>query len=212
MHITLFGSTGRIGGALLDEALDRGHQVTTVVRSGTRAPRSHPRIMVRQGDVLDPASVAAVARGRDVVVSAVGPAAGGGPSVLVDGARSLLDGVRRARAPRLLVIGGASLEVAVGARRPDAAGGSPERWEVAEAHRDAFAIYRSADPEVDWTYVSPATLIEHGERTGRYRVAGDGTLADEHGRSRISIEDFAVAVIDEVETPQHTRQRVRFAY
>lgn len=179
MHITLFGSTGRIGRALLDEALERGHEITAVVDNGTPAPRTHPRIMVRQGDVLDAASVTAVARGRDVVVSAVD----GG-----DGARSLLDGVRRAKGPRLLVIDGASTQ------------------------KDSLTFYREADPEVDWTFVVPAAVVEPGERTGRYRVSCNGALVDAGGASRISLEDLAAAIIDEAENSQHSRQRITFAY
>jgi uncharacterized protein len=184
MHITLFGSTERIGRALLDEALERGHEVTAVVDTGTPAPRTHPRIMVRRGDVRRPASVTAVARGRDVVVSAVEPGASG------HGARSLVDGVRRAKGPRLVVVDDA---------------GEP-------AHQDALTVYRHADPEVEWTYIVPAAVVEPGERTGRYRVSCNGALVDADGRSRISIEDLAAAIIDEAENPQHSRQRITFAY
>jgi putative NADH-flavin reductase len=213
MRITLFGATVTIGSRILDEALTRGHEVTDVVRDPARMKRSETGLRVRAGDAVDAQSVAAAAKGQDVVVSAIGPTRGASPRILVDAAGALLDGVRQAAGPRLVVVGGAgSLEVAPGVQLVDTPD-FPAAWKaVALAHRDALAVYRAADPAVDWVYVSPAGLIRPGERTGRYRVGGDRLLTDASGASRISAEDFVVALLEEIEHPTHHRKRITVAY
>jgi putative NADH-flavin reductase len=125
----------------------------------------------------------------------------------------LLDGASQAKVKRLIVVGGAgSLEVAPGVRLVDAPA-FPAEWKgVGLAHSDALEVYRNSEAEVDWTYVSPPAIIEPGERKGNYRVGGDQLLADEKGDSRISTEDYAVALLDEVEKPRHLRGRFTVAY
>jgi len=215
MRIALFGARGTIGQRIAREAGRRGHGVTAVARDPARFVKPADSVDVVRGDVLDPASVAAVVRGHDAVISAVGPAhtADARPQMLVDAARSLIAALDRARVRRLLVVGGAgSLEVAPGVQLVDTPE-FPAAWRpVALAARDALAIYRSAPAGLDWTYFSPAALIAPGERTGRYRIGMDRLLTDATGESRISTEDFAVAVLDELERPAHLRQRITVAY
>jgi hypothetical protein len=119
--------------------------------------------------------------------------------------------VQQAGVPRLLIVGGAgSLEVEPGVQLLDTPQ-FPREWKgIAIAHRDALEIYRQSD--IDWTYFSPAIFIEPGERTGKYRVGGDEVLMDSKGQSRISAEDYAVAMLDEVEKPKLHRRRVTIAY
>lgn len=202
MKIALFGAGGMIGQRIAAEARSRGHSVTALGRSD---------------DVTDAETVAAAVAGHDAVVSAVGP--GSGPAAQPSGllstaAHALLSGLTQAGVRRLVVVGGAgSLEIAPGKQlvdQPD----FPAAWRpVALAHRDALEIYRRAQgPELDWTYVSPAALIAPGVRTGRYRVGGDRLLVDEKGQSRISAEDFAVAIVDELESPKGVRKRITVAY
>jgi len=215
MRIALFGAGGIIGRRILDEALRRGHQVTAVVRDPTRFSVPADRVAVVQGDVVDAASVAAAVRGHDAVISAVGPArtADALPGMLVDAARALIDGLLRAHVRRLAIVGGAgSLEVAPGLQLMDTPDFPPAWRPVAVAARDALAVYRAAPPGLDWTYVSPAAVIEPGKRTGTYRTGRDQLLTDRLGKSRISAEDFAVALLDEVERPAHVRQRITVAY
>jgi putative NADH-flavin reductase len=129
-------------------------------------------------------------------------------------ARALLVGLKTAGVRRLVVVGGAgSLEVAPGKQLVEQPG-FPVPWKpVALAHRDALAVYRaSGEPSVEWTYVSPAALIQPGQRTGKYRIGGDQLLVDAKGESRISAEDYAVAVVDELETRAHPRARIGVAY
>ncbi len=212
MKIVLFGASGKIGRSIAAEALARGHQVTAVVRDPTRVGPPHPALSVVRGDVLDPSRVAAVVAGHDVVASAVGPRLpSDAPKLVVDAARSLIEGLARARVDRLVVVGGAgSLEVAPGVQLVDTPE-FPAAWKGASlAQRDALAVYRGAT--LDWTYISPAALIRPGKRTGQYRTGTDQLLTDEEGESRISVEDFAVAFVDEIENGRFVRQRMTAAY
>lgn len=214
MKIVLFGASGTIGGSIAGEALARGHQVTAVVRDPTRVGPPHPALSVVAGDVLDPSSVAGVVAGHDVVASAVGPRLPGDePKLVVDAAWSLIDGLARARVSRLVVVGGAgSLEVAPGVQLVDTPE-FPAAWKgIALAHRDALAVYRDRGADLDWTYISPAALIRPGKRTGQYRTGADQLLTDEEGESLISVEDFAVAFLDEIENGRFVRQRITVAY
>jgi putative NADH-flavin reductase len=145
-----------------------------------------------------------------VVVCAV--AARGVPYTLVDVAKSLVDGVIRARAGRLVVVGGAgSLEVAPGVRLIDTPDFPEEYKAEARQAADALTIFRGVT-QLDWTYVSPAAFIHPGERTGHYRLGGDQLLVDDSGNSEISAEGFAIAIADLVEQGSHSRERVTAAW
>ena len=196
MKLVIFGAAGTIGSRIAAEAEARDHEVT--------------RLRSADADVTDPAAVADAVAGHDAIVSAVGSFADLG--LLTRAARALLQGAGDAGVTRLLVVGGAgSLEVAPGQRLVDTPE-FPEEWKPsALAHADALEVYR-ADTSLDWTYVSPAALIEPGERTGAYRIGGEQLLVDEGGDSRISAEDYAIAIVDELEHPTHVRRRITVAY
>ena len=196
MKLVIFGAAGTIGSRIAAEAEARDHEVT--------------RLRSADADVTDPAAVADAVAGHDAIVSAVGSFADLG--LLTRAARALLQGAGDAGVTRLLVVGGAgSLEVAPGQRLVDTPE-FPEEWKPsALAHADALEVYR-ADTSLDWTYVSPAALIEPGERTGAYRIGGEQLLVDEDGDSRISAEDYAIAIVDELEHPTHVRRRITVAY
>jgi putative NADH-flavin reductase len=197
MRITLFGPTGMIGSRIAGELAKRGHDVSGASRS-------------TGADVTDPASVAAAASGADAVVSAV--SARDVDYTLVDVARSLTDGVRRAGVSRLLIVGGAGgLEVAPGVRLVDTPDFHDEWKPEALAQADALDFYRGVD-DLDWTYVSPAAYIHPGERTGRYRLGGDQVLVDDDGNSEITAEDYAIAIADLLAQDNHARQRVTAAW
>ncbi|KOG85544.1 NAD(P)-dependent oxidoreductase [Streptomyces varsoviensis] len=212
--IALFGANGTIGSRVLREALNRGHQVTAVVRDPAKITDTHERLTVATGDVLDPASVADVAAGQDVVISAVGGGDGPGHLATIEpAAKALVAGVRTLgdAAPRLITVGGAgSLRTPDGKQVWDAEGLPEFLLQIMHAHGDALDFYRTVE-DVRWTNVSPAATIEPGERTGTYRTALDDLVVDESGNSRISAEDYAVALIDEVEKPQHTGERFTVA-
>jgi putative NADH-flavin reductase len=202
MKIALFGAGGTIGQRIAAEARSRGHTVTG---------------LGREANVTEAESVARAVAGHDAVVSAVGPGFGPNaqsPDMLSKAARALLAGLKMAGVKRLVVVGGAgSLEVAPGKQLVDQPE-FPAAWKpVALAHRDALDVYRAhRDPDIAWTYVSPPALIEPGVRSGKCRIGGDQLLVDARGESRISAEDFAVALVDELENAKNARKRITAAY
>lgn len=216
MKIALIGATGFVGSALLKEALARGHQVTALV--------SHPeKLAARSGvtagltalktDALDSASLSAQLRGHEAVISAFsGHAQSEVFNYYVRGIRSIIDAVKSAGVPRLLVVGGAaSLEVAPGVQLLDTPE-FPAQWkETAAGAREALNMLRTEDT-LEWTFLSPSAYLEPGERTGKFRLGTDQLLVDAEGNSRISIEDYAVAMIDELERPAHSRTRFTVGY
>lgn len=211
MKIVVFGANGRVGQRIVSEALGRGHEVTAAVRdpgafSGDRRAR------VVAADVIEPASVAAAAAGHDAAVSAVGPAWGEDPRVLVDAARALLKGVRTAAIARLLVVGGVgSLEASPGVRLVDTPGFPDELKPVAYGHAEALEVYRNDAGDVNWTVITPPPVLHPGARTGTYRTGTDSILPRSSGQGHISVDDFAGAILDELERPRFVRRRFTVA-
>jgi len=213
MKIVVFGATGNIGRRIAKEALDRGHAVTGVARNPAKAP--DPRARMVQGDATDVDSVTAVVHGADAVVNALSPRPGstGKAPSLVAVARTLISALPKAGVKRLLVVGGAgSLQGPDGVQLVDAPGFPAAYKPEALAQRDALAVYGTEGGNLDWTYLSPAAEIGPGERTGRYRTGEDRLLVDAKGKSFISFEDYAVAVLDELEKPRFVRKRFTVAY
>jgi putative NADH-flavin reductase len=213
MRIAIFGASGWIGGTVTREALDRGHTVTAIVRDPARLQLIHERLTVTTGDVTDPANVASVVVGHDVVAAAIGGRRQGHHEVVPAAVRALLTGLAQAGVKRLVWVGGASsLEAAPGVRLIDTPQ-FPAEWKAeALAQIEALELFRASMGGVEWSYLSPPALIEPGQRTSRYRTGGDQLLTDEKGESRISVEDYAVALVDEIERPAHICQRFTVAY
>ncbi|HEV8295788.1 MAG TPA: NAD(P)H-binding protein [Acidimicrobiales bacterium] len=214
MKVLLFGASGNIGEAIARELVARGHTVTGATRRGATVEGLD--IAVVPANVTDVEDVAALAVGQDAIVSAVGPRHGvdadDGTALFVGAAHALVDGARKAGVRRLVVVGGAgSLEIAPGVRLVD----SPEfldAWKPnALAQTAALDVYRTID-DLDWTYISPAALIEAGERTGRYRTGGEQLLTDDQGKSRITYADYAIALVDELEQRNAAGRRITVAY
>jgi uncharacterized protein len=206
MRIIVFGATGRQGSRLVTEALERGHEVTAAVRSEDRAGSVDSRATIVVADALDPDRVAEVSAGHDGALNAT-------KERHADVARALLEGLARAGVPRLVIVGGASsLEVAPGVRLFDTPEFQEEWKAEAASGIESLGVYRSVDTPVEWTYVSPGAFLAPGERTGSYRTGGEQLLVREDGSSAISMEDFAIALVDELENPQHPNQRFTAAY
>jgi putative NADH-flavin reductase len=206
MRIIVFGANGRQGSRLVSEALGRGHEVTAAVRSLQRAGDVDERATVVVADALDADRVAEVAAGHDAALNAT-------KERHADVARALLDGLARAGVARLVIVGGASsLEVEPGTRLFDTPEFQEEWKAEAASGIESLAVYRSAQTPVEWTYVSPGAFLAPGERTGSYRTGGEQLLVGEDGSSAISMEDFAVALLDEVEERKHPNQRFTAAY
>ena len=213
MRVLVFGAGGAIGRRLIREAVDRGHEVTAVYRS---TPPADAGLPVETGDVRAPLAMSRLAD-QDAVICAVGAGVSTGSpdyAVYLDAAHALVAALRSLgdRAPRLIVVGGAgSLQVGPDIHLVDTPQFPAQFREEALAQARALEYYRAASG-VRWTYVSPAALLEPGTRTGRFRTGGDQLLVDEQGRSRISIEDYAAALVDELERPQAIGRRMTVAY
>lgn len=205
MKILVYGGTGRVGSAIVEEAARRGHDVIAASRREPTAALP-PGVRWQRGDASDVHSVAKAATDVDVVVSALGPSRDpeGDPFAFAGIVRGLTGAVG---ATRLVVVGGAgSLLAAPGVRLVD----TPEFPEIyrteALAGAEALEVLRGTDPSVDWTFQSPAPVIDEGERTGSYRLGDDSPAG-----SFISFADYAVALVDELEQPAHPRARFTVA-
>jgi putative NADH-flavin reductase len=208
MKVVLFGATGMIGSRVLKELVSRGHEVTAVVRDPSRVP-NETGVKAVKGDALNTAEVATAVKGSDAVVSSYAP--GANTALIVDATRSLIAGLQQADVKRFIEVGGAgSLLIAPNLRLIDAPNFPAEYKEIAIAHADALEVLRTSN--LDWTYFSPAAFIQPGERTGKFRLGDDMLIADENGNSRISAEDYAIALVDELENPKFIRKRFTIGY
>ncbi|MFE5716146.1 NAD(P)-dependent oxidoreductase [Streptomyces sp. NPDC056501] len=235
MRIGVIGATGTIGSRVVAEALARGHDIRAFGRDTTRAAAAETRENITWAslDVLDPEGIAAVLPGLDVLISAFQP--GNAARDLADtiersiadagvyatAARALLKALATHPRTRLIVIGGAgSLESEPGVVLADAeerlhetldSVGLPRAYAAAvRGHRDALNVLRTSNRR--WTYFSPAEDIAPGERTGRFRIGEDQPVRDAEGRSRVSAEDAAVALVDEAELPRFVQRRFTIGY
>lgn len=202
MKITVLGASGRAGAEIAREAAKRGHKVRAIARNPEKIPEADG-IEAVAGNASDPETLAALIAGSDAVISALHhdiPA------------KTLLDAVRQAHVPRLLVTGGAgSLEVAPGQRLIDTPD-FPEEWKAFAMGGVTFLDALRDVEDVDWTFFSPAALIFEGPRTGAYRPGTDQLVTDDTGKSRISFADYAIAMVDELEAHKHSRARFTAAY
>jgi uncharacterized protein len=208
LNIVVFGAAGRLGHRIVAEASSRGHAVTSVVRESEARSVS---ASVVAGDSTSEGSVRALAGGADVLVSAVG---GPDKTIYLRTAQTLVETLRPMRsAPRIIHSGGGgSLLDADGVRFVDAPGFPPELREEVLGQAAALDFYR-ASTGVTWTYMSPPPgNFAPGERVGRYRVGTEHPVTDEHGNFGISFEDYAVALVDEIETPAHLNSRFTVGY
>lgn len=209
MKIVLYGATGKSGTRILNELLARGQQVKAVVRDTSKLqPRGG--LTIEAGDLNDVEGIVKGVKGADAVISAYAPPMDA-VEELVAVVKHLADAVKIAGVPRLLVVGGAgSLEVEPNVQLVDTPS-FPEAWKpIALAHRGALQVLKSSD--TNWTYLSPGAFFEPGERTGKFRLGKDDLIADENGNSRISMEDYAIALVDELEKSEHLCQRFSVGY
>jgi uncharacterized protein len=203
MKIALIGATGFIGSRLLAELTSRGHQVTAIVRNPEKVPQG-AGVAAKKGDVYDKDGLSALLAGHDAVISSVHYTASD-PAVL-------LAAVKQSGVKRYLVVGGAgSLEVAPGVKLFDTKE-FPAIYLDEARKGGAFLDLLKGESGLDWTFLSPSALIEPGERTGTFRLGKDQLLVDGNGQSRISAEDYAIALVDELEKPAHSRQRFTVGY
>lgn len=200
MKIAVIGASGMVGSRVVAELVQRGHDVTAVTRSGTEVSGA----TTRKGDLGDAELIRSLAADNDVLVSATGPSrTGEDHQIWLD---ALQTAEENAGDARFFVVGGAGSLLVDGVRlldQPD----FPEGYK-AESTTAAKSLetIRQAPESLDWVYLSPAPEIAPGERTGHYRLDDDSPAGD-----RISAEDFAVAIVDEIEHPLHRRTRFTVA-
>jgi hypothetical protein len=233
MKIGVIGASGNIGSRVLAEARGRGHDLVAFTRRGAASRPIQEGTEWRDLDIFDVEGVTRAVQRLDVLVSSYHPGNAANdpgdairrsiadPTAYARAATVLLKALESRPAARLIVVGGAaSLEIAPGLTTDDdevrlrqvlGGLGVPEDYAVAvRGHRAALDTLRVSNRR--WTYASPSASIGAGERTGRFRVGGDQLLVDDDGQSRISYEDFAAAILDEIEWPRHIQRRFTAGY
>lgn len=207
MNVVLYGATGNSGSRILQELISRGHKVTAAVRDTSKVPST---VTAKQDDLSDVDTIVSTIQGADAIISAYAPPQDDTDALLGVTERQIA-AFKTAGDTRLIVVGGAgSLEVAPGVTLL-ASGHLPEAWRpIATSHGEALKLLQASD--INWTYFSPAAYFEAGERTGKFRLGTDELISDSKGESRISFEDYAIALVDELEKPAHERGRFSIGY
>jgi putative NADH-flavin reductase len=217
MKIALIGATGFVGSAILKEALSRGIRITAILRHPEKLSVTDENLQAVRGDVEDTEKLAELLKGNDAVVSAYNPG-WSNPDIyneFLKGSQSIQAAVRKSGIKRLITVGGAgSSYIAPNLQLIDTPE-FPAEWKAgALAARDYLNILKKED-QLDWTFVTPAIEMHRGTsgtRKGVYRTGLENPVFDENKRSVISVEDLAVAIVDELEKPRHIRQRFTVAY
>lgn len=201
-RIALIGASGQAGSRILKELSNRGHDVTAIARHPEQIA-SLPNVTATAGDASDKEKLAKLLVGHDAVVSSL--------RFADSNPQTLIEAVRSAGVNRYIVVGGAgSLEVAPGQRLIDQAE-FPDAYRPEASKGAMFLAELKKEKELDWVFISPSAEFVPGERTGNFRLGKDTLLSGEHG-SRISYEDYAVALVDEIEKPAHSRERFTVGY
>ncbi|WP_299175554.1 NAD(P)-dependent oxidoreductase [uncultured Brevundimonas sp.] len=202
MKVAVLGASGRAGSEITKELAARGHAVVAIARKPEAIPVASGVAPVA-GDASNADALADLIKGVDVVVSALH---------FDVPAQTLLTALKTAGVPRLLVTGGAaSLEVAPGVRLIDTPD-FPQEWKAFAQGGIDFLDALRPETDIDWTFFSPAALLEEGPRLGHYRTGTDQLIVDDKGESRISFADYAIAMVDELEAHDHPRARFTAAY
>jgi uncharacterized protein len=203
MNIVLIGATGGIGSRVLDEALRRGHTVTATSRDPAKLG-NRPGMTAKAANTADVAATAGVLKGHDAVIVSV--------KWNEADVHQVLDAVRKSGVKRcLFVIGAGSLLRKDGRTHFEHMAEKGIQPPTSKPAALAFEEMKKAN-DLDWTAISPAASIQPGERSGKFRLGLDHLVEDDKGESRISREDFAIAILDEIETPRHVRRRFTAAY
>lgn len=214
MKVAIIGATGFVGTAVLNEALNRGHDVTAIARNTDKITTENDKLTKKNADVDDIAKLTGALKGNDAVVNAFN-AGWTNPNLYNDfikGSEAIQQAVKASGAKRLLIVGGAgSLYIAPGKQLVDSPE-FPEQWKSgATAARDYLNTIKK-ETELDWTFLSPAINLHPGERTGKFRLGADEPVFDADGKCEISVEDMAVAIVDELEANKHIKKRFTLGY
>jgi uncharacterized protein len=203
LKIAIIGATGNVGRRITDEALNRGHQVTGIA-PGANGNAPQKNLILKDGDLRNPEALAKVLKGHDVVVSSV--------KYVDSDPHRLLEALRLAGIMRYLVVGGAAtLEVKPGVTAL-ASGATPDHMLPEARGAQQFLDVLRSTTDISWTVLTPPAEFSAGERKGQFRLGKNEWMVDKNGKSAISFEDFAVALLDEIENPQHLKDRFSIAY
>ncbi len=213
MKLAIIGATGFVGSAVLQEALRQGHDVTAIVRHPEKLA-AHPSLTAKAVSVFDEAALADVLRGHDAVISAYNPG-WTNPDIqsqMIEGSAHIVNATKQAKVPSLLVVGGAgSLEIAPGVQLVDTPQFPAEWKEGALGAREVLNQLKN-EKELNWRFISPAVFLEPGKRTGQFRYGDDAVLFNDDQPARISVEDLAVAIVEEIAAPRYNQRRFTVAY
>lgn len=213
--IVIIGATGYVGSAILKEALGRGHQVKAIVRDPSKLTLIHPHLKVVGGNVTDTDFLSRELAKSDAVISAFNPG-WSNPNIYeetLEGYGSILCAVRNSGVHRFLMVGGAGcLLVAPGRQLMDEPDVPKKLLPGIRGMAKVYTDLLLPEKSVDWVFLSPAANMAPGERTGKFRLGKDELIVDESGDSNISVEDFAVAMIDELEQEKHHQERFTLGY
>lgn len=213
--VALIGASGFVGTAILNELLSRGHMVTAIVREPNKITVHHPNLSIRQADVSDINTLSSICKGNDVVISAYNPG-WTNPNIYTETLTNyplILEAAKQSEVKRLLCVGGAgTLFCAPGLRVVDSGAIPEEIMGGVKALGEFFLNTLSNETEIDWVFFSPAGSLEAGKRTGKFRLGKDDLIVDENGYSHISVEDYAMAMVDEMEQERHHKERFTIGY
>ncbi|MBB1479576.1 NAD(P)-dependent oxidoreductase [Pseudoalteromonas sp. SG41-2] len=209
MNITILGATGWIGSHIMAQAKANGHYVTAVVRDADKVTDG---TAVEEFDLQSQNDIAEVLTNADVVIASIGGRAAGNHELVAQTAKRLLTALSGS-STRLLWVGGAgSLEVAPGVTLVSSPDFPAEYKDEALAQGEALSVFKATNTTTQWTFVSPAAVIYPGASEGPYRIGGDAFFTNEQGESKISVTDYAIAMLDEVQNAAHINQRMSVAY
>lgn len=214
-NVVLIGASGFVGTAILEELLNRGYCVTAVVRNPEKMTIRNANLSVVKADVSDVNTLAAVCKGKDAVISAYNPG-WANPDIYEETLKNyplILEAVRKSGVKRLLCVGGAgTLFCAPGIRVVDSGEIPAEIMGGAKSLGEFYLNTLCNEKEIDWVFFSPAGSLEPGKRTGKFRLGKDDLIVDENGKSHISVGDYAMAMVDELEQANHHRERFTIGY
>ena len=214
-NVVLIGASGFVGTAILNELLNRGNKVTAIVRNPEKVTVSNSNLSVVKADVSDVESIANTSKGKDAIISAYNPG-WTNPNIYEETLKNyplILQAAKQSGVKRLLIVGGAvTLFCPPGLRVVDS-GAIPES--IMGGVKSLGEFYLNIlmnEHDIDWVSFSPAGSLEPGERTGKFRLGKDDLIVDADGKSHISVEDYAVAMVDELEKPAHHQERFTIGY
>jgi len=213
--VVLIGATGFVGSILLNELLNRGHQVTAIVRNAAKVIVHNNNLTVAEADITDSQTIKNLCLGKDAVISAYSPG-WTSPDIYNETLRIyplILNTVKASGVKRLQIVGGAgTLFCAPGLRVVDSGAIPAEIMGGVKSLGEFYLNTLMNEKEIDWVFFSPAGTLEPGERTEKFRLGKDDLIVDEKGYSHISVQDYAMAMVDELEQENHHKERFTIGY